>query len=157
MSTDCRARILQRALKQWPNIEAASRIDAPLSPYPYRRRLFEMRFGDGNDDVSIAEGYVTVDAQTGRIIATMAKAIIEGELRELRGLPIELPARPVDPAAEPRQPSPIAQLRALVATGLLDPFMEPGDNPMEVQAALELIPKVIAQMDAALAELRKVA
>ena len=51
---------------------------------------------------------------------------------------------------------PIARMRALVRSGALDRWQVVGENATELSAALRLIPEVLAQLDEALDELRKV-
>lgn len=52
--------------------------------------------------------------------------------------------------------NPLARLRALSASGKLDHWHTCGDNAAEIGEALRLIPQVLEQLDAFVAELRKV-
>lgn len=54
-------------------------------------------------------------------------------------------------------PTPIARMRALVQSGALDRWQISSDYAEDIAEALRLIPQVLAQLDEALAELRKVA
>lgn len=144
-SNSDRARILQIALDDRDVVEMKAAFNWDESSLP-----FEIEFKCPAEDY----GSFTVDHHIGRLALVILKHIIEAELHGLlRASQITAP-----PAEELsiHQPSPIARLRALSASGKLDRWIVSGESASEISAALRLIPQVLEQLDRGLAELRKV-
>ena len=79
-----KAKLLTVALEEWSDLEEGlSQTD--------QDRGFEMSAGDIDSSGVQPDGYVTVDMETGRLIAAAAKAIIVAELEKLSvDVPVEL-------------------------------------------------------------------
>lgn len=77
-----RAALLVRALREWPGFDKVIRRNKSAN---YNYRIFEMQFGDSDDGQACddIDGWVAVDAATGRKIVAAAKKIIAEELHSL--------------------------------------------------------------------------
>lgn len=104
------------------------------------------------------KAFMTEHGLSGRTVALSNDTydyLVQGAT-DLLGVQVTVGQLRGEDTGETRVPTPIAQLRALAASGKLDRWHVSGDHAAEISAALRLIPKVIEQLDKALAELRKV-
>jgi hypothetical protein len=153
MTTD-RAQILQRALDDLGDARLRAAFNEGASRIP-----FEIEFRCPADDY----GTVAVDHQVGLLLLTVLKFILDAEIAKQAGTTVAwlLDAkgpRPefIAPTNQTAGATAIARMRTLVESGALARWQVSGDNASEISAALRLIPEVLAQLDEALAELRKV-
>lgn len=80
-----RVSLLTRALSEWADFDKEGRREKPRRrSYAGEYRAFELSFGDFEIHGCLqADGYVTLDTVTGRLVARAAKAIVKAELRKL--------------------------------------------------------------------------